>query len=334
MPLSLHCHIYVWFPAWHSGSTRVQGLNDKSTPELGISSAYWGCFVGRCEQDDQPCGNYTAILDKNGNNALRGAFAFEGQTGCKLLYTDVSHVCAMENELLHEQSWNSVGTWALHIYQWCLYHQWVVSHVSLMLHDLLHCCRHISAECAQAMSVPWAARAFAGTLSDRVVSSLLRACFCNLSLCFCIKEKEMLSLSSKGERGEGQQLHSLASHKMQNVNASFPFYTKDWVAVQLRPSFLTGGSSPTSQGSMHPALRRHITRPKESVCTMFSSKQATTMPLLTGIQTQPLTRWQLVSSRFHGCCVGIRSGCTAHVLKAQLAWQHVAHGYVVLTVHA
>ena len=29
------------------------------------------------------CGNYTAIVDRHGNNALKGVVAYEGYTACK-----------------------------------------------------------------------------------------------------------------------------------------------------------------------------------------------------------------------------------------------------------
>ncbi len=31
------------------------------------------------------CGNYTAILDKDGNGALKGVLAYEGYTACKTI---------------------------------------------------------------------------------------------------------------------------------------------------------------------------------------------------------------------------------------------------------
>ncbi len=43
-------------------------------------------IAGRCKaekQAEQLCGNYTAILDKDGNAALKGVLAYEGYTACK-----------------------------------------------------------------------------------------------------------------------------------------------------------------------------------------------------------------------------------------------------------
>ncbi len=42
-------------------------------------------IADRCKaekQAEQLCGNYTAILDKAGNGALKGVLAYEGYTAC------------------------------------------------------------------------------------------------------------------------------------------------------------------------------------------------------------------------------------------------------------